>query len=313
MIELGNAPKNPGASEPGNPAGGNGALVKDTTDATFMADVIEASKETPVIVDFWAPWCGPCKQLTPLLEQTVMAAKGAVRMVKVNIDENKQVAGQLRVQSIPAVFAFSGGQPVDGFMGAQQPSEITAFDKKIAAMGDGGNGLDEALTQAEELLAAGSIAEAAEVFAAVLGEDPANARALAGLAQSLLAAGDIERAKQTVEMAPPEIADDPAITAVRAAIELAEQTQETGEESELKARLEADPDDHQARYDLALALLAGNDREGSVETLLELFRRDREWNDGAAKEQLFKLFDSFGPKDRLTLNGRRRLSSMIFA
>ena len=167
-------------------------------------------------------------------------------MVKVNIDENQQVASQLRVQSIPAVFAFSGGQPVDGFMGAQQPSEITAFVKKIAAMGDGGNGLDEALTQAEELLAAGSIAEAAEVFAAVLGEDPANARALAGLAQSLLAAGDIERAKQTVEMAPPEIAGDPAITTVRAAIELAEQTQETGEESELKARLEADPDDHQA-------------------------------------------------------------------
>ena len=308
MIELGNAP-----AKPGNPAGGNGALVKDTTDATFMADVIEASKETPVIVDFWAPWCGPCKQLTPLLEQTVMAAKGAVRMVKVNIDENQQVAGQLRVQSIPAVFAFSGGQPVDGFMGAQQPSEVTAFVKKIAAMGDGGNGLDEALTQAEELLAEGSTAEAAEVFAAVLGEDPANARALAGLAQSLLAVGDIERARQTLEMAPPEIADDPAITTVRAAIELTEQTQETGEEAELKARLEADPDDHQARYDLALALLAGNDREGSVETLLELFRRDREWNDGAAKEQLFKLFDSLGPKDPLTLSGRRRLSSMIFA
>ncbi len=308
MIELGNSP-----AQPGNPAGGNGALVKDTTDATFMADVIEASKETPVIVDFWAPWCGPCKQLTPLLEQTVMAAKGAVRMVKVNIDENQQIAGQLRVQSIPAVFAFSGGQPVDGFMGAQQNSEVTAFVKRIAAMGDGGNGLDEALTQAEELLAAGSTAEAAEVFAAVLGEDPANARALAGLAQTLLAVGDIERAKQTLEMAPPEIADDPAITTVRAAIELAEQTQETGEEAELKARLEANPDDHQARYDLALALLAGNDREGSVETLLELFRRDREWNDGAAKEQLFKLFDSFGPKDPLTLSGRRRLSSMIFA
>jgi putative thioredoxin len=308
MIELGNAP-----AAPENSATGGGELVKDATDATFMADVIEASRETPVIVDFWAPWCGPCKQLTPLLEQTVKAAKGAVRMVKVNIDENQQVAAQLRVQSIPAVFAFSGGQPVDGFMGAQQPSEVTAFVKRVAAMGDGGNGLDEALAQAEEMLEAGTTADAAQVFGAVLAEDPANPRALGGLARAALAAGDIERARQTLEMAPPEIAGDPAITAARAAVELAEQTQDTGEEAELKARLEADPDDHQARYDLALALLAGEDREGAVETLLELFRRDREWNDGAAKEQLFKLFDSFGPKDPLTLNGRRRLSSMIFA
>jgi len=283
----------------------------DATDTSFMADVIEASRQTPVIVDFWAPWCGPCKQLTPLLEQAVQANRGAVRMVKVNIDENQQVASQLRVQSIPAVFAFADGQPVDAFMGAKPASEVAAFVKKLASMG-GGNGLDEALTQAEEMLETGAAADAAEIFAAVLGEDPANARALGGLALSLLGAGDIERARQTLEMAPPEIASEPAITAARAAVELAEQTQDTGEEAELKARLEANPDDRQARYDLALALLAGKDREGAVEALLELFRRDREWNDGAAKEQLFKLFDSFGPKDPLTLNGRRRLSSMIF-
>ncbi len=308
MIELGSAP-----AAPGGPAATDGSPVKDATDASFMADVIEASRETPVIVDFWAPWCGPCKQLTPLLEQAVMASRGAVKMVKVNIEENQQVAAQMRVQSIPAVFAFHGGQPVDGFMGAQQPSEVTEFVKRVAAMGNSGNGLDAALEQAEEMLAAGAAADAAQIFAAVLAEDPANPRALGGLARAHLAADNIEQARQTLEMAPPEIADDPAITAARSAIELAEQTQDTGEVGEVKARLEASPDDHQARYDLALALLAGKDREAAVETLLELFRRDREWNEGAAKEQLFRLFDSFGPKDPLTLTGRRRLSSMIFA
>ncbi len=308
MIELGSSPAAPAA-----PAGIGGDLVKDATDASFMADVIEASRETPVIVDFWAPWCGPCKQLTPVLEEAVKAAKGAVKMVKVDIDQNQQIAAQLRVQSIPAVFAFSGGQPVDGFMGALSASEIKAFVKRLADLGGTGNGLDEALDQGEEMLDQGAAADAAQVFAAVLAEDAANARALGGLARAELAVGDIARARQTLAMAPPEIAADPAIIAARSAIELAEQTQDTGEEADLKARLEASPDDHQARYDLALALLAGKDREGAVETLLELFRRDREWNDGAAKAQLFKLFDSFGPKDPLTLNGRRRLSSMIFA
>ncbi len=309
MIELGSSPAAPAAR-----AGNGGDLVKDATDATFTADVIEASRETPVIVDFWAPWCGPCKQLTPVLEEAVRAAKGAVKMVKVDIDQNQQIAAQLRVQSIPAVFAFEGGQPVDGFMGALPASEIKAFVKRLADVGGGGgNGLDEALAQGEEMLDKGAAADAAQVFAAVLAEDAANARALGGLARAELAVGDIARARQTLDMAPPEIAADPAIIAARSAIELAEQTQDTGEEADLKARLEANPDDHQARYDLALALLAGKDREGAVETLLDLFGRDREWNDGAAKAQLFKLFDSFGPKDPLTLNGRRRLSSMIFA
>jgi putative thioredoxin len=308
MIELGNGPATLEADR--GPQAGD--LVKEATDATFMADVIEASRETPVIVDFWAPWCGPCKQLGPVLEEAVKAARGAVRMVKVNIDRNQRVAAQLRVQSIPAVFAFAGGQPVDAFMGALPASEVKAFVRKLAGMG-GANGLDEALDQADELLEAGAAADAAQVYAAVLAEDPANARALAGLARAHLLAGNIEQARRTLEMAAPEIASDPAIAAARAAIELAELTKDTGDAAALRARLDADPDDHQTRYDLALALLAGKDSDGAVETLLELFRRDREWNGGAAKEQLFKLFDSLGPKDPLTLKGRRRLSSMIFA
>jgi len=293
------------------PAGGD--LIKEGTDATFMKDVIEASREVPVIVDFWAPWCGPCKQLGPVLEAEVKAAKGAVKMVKVNVDQNQMVAGQLRVQSIPAVFAFSDGRPVDGFMGALPASEIKAFVKKLLDSAGGGDGLEEALDQADAALDGGQAADAAEIYQAVLGEEPANARALGGLSRAELAAGNPDRARQVLEMAPPEVANDPAIAAAKAALDLAELTQDTGESAELRARLEADPNDHQARYDLALALLAAKDREGAVEELLELFRRDREWNEGAARTQLFKLFDSFGPKDPLTLKGRRRLSSMIFA
>ncbi|MEO0994532.1 MAG: tetratricopeptide repeat protein, partial [Pseudomonadota bacterium] len=271
MIELS---KTPPADE----------MVKDTTDQRFMADVIEASRETPVVVDFWAPWCGPCKQLGPQLEEAVKATRGAVKMVKVNVDENQMVAGQLQVQSIPAVYAFFQGQPVDGFMGAVPASEVKAFVDRLAAMG-GGGGLDQALDAADQMLEAGQLTDAEQTYAAVLGEEKENVRALAGIVKTALAAGDTARARTALDAIPETLAADSAIAAVRAAVELAEQSEGAGEVAELRARLDATPDDHQARYDLAIALIAANDHAGAIDELLELFRRDREWNDGAAKEQ----------------------------
>lgn len=287
-------------------------LVKDGTDQTFMADVIEASRETPVIVDFWAPWCGPCKQLTPVLEAAVAAQNGAVKMVKVNIDEHQMVAGQLRVQSIPAVFGFFDGQPVDGFTGAVTPADAQNFVKRLADLA-GGGGLDAALDAADEMLEQGALSDATQTFGAVLAEDPANARAYAGLIRAQLIGGNLDQAKAVLDQVPAELAEDQVIAAARSAIELTEQAAGAGEADALRAEVEATPDDHQKRFDLALALMGSGDGEGAINELLELFRRDRDWNDGAAKEQLFKLFDTLGPKDPLTLSGRRRLSSMIFA
>ena len=304
MIELGTSTAAQG--------GAGAAAVKDVTDATFMTDVIQASRETPIIVDFWAEWCGPCKTLGPILEQAVAATNGKVRMVKMDVDRNQMVASQLRVQSIPTVYAFVDGQPVDGFTGAVSPGEVNDFVARVAK-GAGAGALDEALDAAEQMLDEGAVTHAAQTFAAVLGEDPENPRALGGLIRATLLTGDLERAKAMVEQIPANLADDPAIVAARAAIELAEQAQGAGETGELKAAIEADPNNHQARFDLSVALAASGDNQGAIEALLELFRRDREWNDGAAKEQLMTLFDTLGPKDPVGLKGRRRLSSMIFA
>ncbi len=301
MLGFGNEP-------PKAPAG----LIKDATEASFMADVIEASREVPVIVDFWAAWCGPCKTLGPMLEAAVTEARGKVRMVKVDVDRNQRIAQQLRIQSIPTVYAFWQGQPVDGFQGAVPASEIRKFIDRVAALaGDGG--LGEALDAAEAMLAEGAAVEAAETFAAILGEEPANARAFAGLANAYLALEEIDKAEAFVASASAELAKSPEVEAVRARIDLARQAQSAGPVGELQARVNARPDDHEARYDLALAHHAAGNVEAAVDELLELFRRDREWNDGAAKAQLFKIFEALKPQDPIVLRGRRRLSSMIFA
>jgi len=294
-----------------NLSAGDAAEVKETTDQTFAADVLDASKEVPVIVDFWAPWCGPCKTLTPMLEQAVAKARGKVRMVKVNVDQNQMVAAQLRVQSIPAVFAFIDGRPVDGFMGAVSASELDAFIKRL--IDAAGGGFEEALEQAEQLLEQGAASDAAQTFAAILHEEPEEMRAMGGLIRATLAAGQAEQAKALLARVPEKLADAAPIAAARAAIELADQAADAGETAELRARLDANPNDHQARFDLAVALSAAHKNQEAVDELLELFRRDREWNDGAAKAQLFKLFEALGPKDPVALAGRRRLSSIIFA
>ena len=287
-------------------------LIKDSSEATFMADVIEASREVPVIVDFWAPWCGPCKTLGPALEAAVTAAGGKVRMVKVNVDENQMIAAQLRIQSIPTVYAFWQGQPVDGFQGAVPASEIKKFiDRLTPLAGDGG--LAEALEAAEQMLAEGAVTDAAETFAAILEEEAGNGAAYAGLVRCHITLGQLEQAELMLANASPEIAKAKEVEAARAQLELAKQAANAGPEQELRAAVDADPANHQARFDLAAALLAAGKTEEAVDELLELFRRNREWNDGAAKAQLMTVFDALKPTDPIVLKGRRRLSSMIFA
>ena len=291
-------------------------LIKDGSEATFMQDVVEASNEAPVIVDFWAPWCGPCKTLGPMLEEAVIAAKGAVKMVKINVDEAQMIAGQMRVQSIPTVYAFYQGQPVDGFQGALPGSEVKAFvDRVIAAAGGEapGEALAEAVAAAEEMLAQGAATDAAQTFAAILGEEPNNAPAYGGLVRAHLAMEDLDQAEAILNGAPAEISDTPELEAAHAQLELARQAADAGPVAELQAVVEANPADLQARFDLAQALHAGGQVEEAVTELLELFRRDREWNDGAAKAQMFTIFDALKPNDPIVLNGRRKLSSMIFA
>lgn len=303
MLELGG--QTPAATD----------LIKDVSEADFMAEVVEASQTVPVIVDFWAPWCGPCKTLGPALEEAVTRAKGAVRMAKVNVDENQMIAGQLRVQSIPTVYAFWKGQPVDGFQGAVPPSEIDAFVARVveAAGGDASGGLDDAIAAAEEMLEQGAAADAAQTFAAILQEDGANAAAYGGLVQAYIALKDLDQAEAILNGAPAEISGASELEAAHAALELARQAENAGPVADLRAAVEANPDDHQARFDLAQALQAAGQTEEAVEELLDLFRRDRDWNDGAAKTQLFTIFDALKANDPIALNGRRKLSSMIFA
>jgi len=289
-------------------------LVIDSTDATFVKDVAERSKTVPVIVDFWATWCGPCKTLGPLLEAAVRKLDGRVKMVKVDVDKNPGIAQQLQIQSLPTVYAFFNGQPVDGFQGALPASEVEAFVNKIADLGgEVDNGLDDAIEAAETMLVEGDAADAAETFAAILEEDGNSAAVYGGLARALLAQGDIEQAEAVLNGAPAEISAAAPIETARAALELAKQAVNAGPVDELMAAVQADENDHKARFDLAVALAASGDHAGAVDQLLTLFGKDRAWNDEAAKTQLFTVFDALKADDPIVLNGRRRLSSMIFA
>ena len=293
------------------PGGADADLIKDTTTRDFMPDVVEASREVPVLVDFWAPWCGPCRQLTPMLEKAVRAAKGAIRLVKLNIDEHPQIPGQMGVQSIPAVFAFQDGRPVDGFMGALPESRINAFIARLIGDDAADNTAD--LEAAEAALAAGDVNNAAQLFGQVVQQDRENAQALAGLVKCYVKTGDLTRAEHTLALVPPAKVDSAPVASARAALELARKAPSPGEIDALRAKLDADPNDAQARFDLALALNAKGDRIGAAEELLTLVARHRNWNDDAARKQLVQLFEAWGANDPATIAGRQRLSSLLFA
>jgi putative thioredoxin len=299
--------QNLGAAAP--PAEG---LIKETTTQTFAKDVIEESRRQPVLVDFWAPWCGPCRQLTPILEKVVRAAKGKVKLVKMNIDDHPAVAGQMGVQSIPAVFAFVNGQPVDGFLGALPENQVAAFIERLTKDRISGDEKDQ-LKLADAALVEGDPTSAAEIYAQILAEDGTNVHALAGLARCYVETGAIEQAKQTLAMVPDGKRNEPSVAAARAAIELAEQAASVGSIGELEHRVLSNPTDYQARFDLAIALNAKGRRQEALDHLVEVVRSDRKWNDDGARKQLVQLFEAWGPTDPLTVEGRKRLSSILFA
>jgi len=289
------------------------APVKNATTASFMADVIDASHEAAVVVDFWAPWCGPCKQLGPMLEKAVAATRGTVRMVKINIDENPELAQQMRIQSIPAVYAFKDGRPVDGFVGALSESQVKQFIGRLAA-GGGPSPIEEALALAQEAMAAGDSARAGNIYTQVLQHEPGNAPALAGLVRIAIERKDFAKARQHLERVPKESATHADVVAARAALELAESGQKAqGALGQLRQRLAQNPSDHEARLELALALFASGEREAAVNELLEMVKRDRKWNDEAARKQLVKFFEALGHADPLTVAARKRLSSILFS
>ena len=303
----------------GGDGAGNGVtpadLIKETSTETFMQDVVEASQDTPVIVDFWAPWCGPCKQLGPMLEKIVTEARGAVRMVKLNIDENPEIAQQMRVQSIPAVFAFAGGRPVDGFSGAIPESQIRTFvDKLVTTAGTRQESpVEAALVQAQERLAAGDHAAAGTLFRQILEHEPDNLPSSAGLARCLIVEGDLAGASEVLTAVPDDKRADADIAAAWSALELAQKGAGAGDFEALQVKVDADPADHESRYELAIALYAAGHKEAALDALLEIVRRDRMWNDEAARKQLLQFFEAEGPTDPLTVSGRRKLSSILFS
>lgn len=300
-----------GALLAGGPNGDQG-IIKDGSTQSFAKDVLEASRSAIVLVDFWAAWCGPCKQLTPVLEKVVKSYGGKVRLVKINTDEHPGIAGQLRIQSLPTVYAFGDGRPLDGFMGVQPESAIREFIDRLIGPDEGAE-LQNIVEAAEAALEEGDLQSAAEAFATVLQEDQQNVQAIAGLAKCYMKSGDTERAEQTLSLVAPEKANSAAILGVKAALELAKAASKGGSYADLEKRLAANPADHEARLDLAIALAARGAKEEALDHLLELVRRDRNWNDQVGRKQLVQLFDAWGPKDPLTLDGRRRLSSILFS